>query len=151
MIANAPVRAQTAEEQERSDRREVMEQALQTKERFDLYGLHFDSDKATIQPESKSLLDDTAAALKNFPDWCLRIVGHADSTADPQHNLQLSLDRALAIQAALVLSAFNWMFPRQFSQDVAGANQPDNQAALRPGRPAWRRARMSPRRIAGGS
>ena len=48
IIANAPVRAQTAEEQERSYRRETMEQALQTKERFDLYGLHFDSDKATI-------------------------------------------------------------------------------------------------------
>ena len=51
IIASAPVRAQTAEEQERSYRRETMEQALQTKERFDLYGLHFDSDKATIQPE----------------------------------------------------------------------------------------------------
>ena len=51
IIANAPVRAQTAEEQERSYRREAMEQALQTKESFDLYGLHFDSDKATIQPE----------------------------------------------------------------------------------------------------
>ena len=79
-----------------------MEQALQTKEQFDLYGLHFASDKATIQPVSKSLLDDIATALKNFPDWRLRIVGHTDSTADPQHNLQLSVDRALAIKAALV-------------------------------------------------
>ncbi len=102
IIANAPVRAQTAEEQERSYRREVMEQALQTKERFDLYGLHFDSDKATIEPELKSLLDDIATALKNFPDWHLRIVGHTDSTGDPEHNVHLSLDRALAIEAALV-------------------------------------------------
>ena len=102
IIANAPVRAQTAEEQARSYRREVMEQALQTKERFDLYGLHFDSDSATIQPDSKSLLDDIAASLKNFPDWRLRIVGHTDSTGDPQHNLRLSLDRAIAVQAALV-------------------------------------------------
>src|SRR5271165_5578973 len=102
IIANVPVRAQTAEEQERSYRREAMEQALQTKESFDLYGLHFDSDKATIQPESKSLLDDIATALKNFPDWHLRIVGHTDSTGDPEHNVHLSLDRALAIEAALV-------------------------------------------------
>ena len=102
IIANAPVRAQTAEEQARSYSRAVMEQALQTKERFDLYGLHFDSDSATIQPDSKSLLDDIAASLKNFPDWRLRIVGHTDSTGDPQHNLRLSLDRATAIQAALV-------------------------------------------------
>ncbi len=102
IIANAPVRAQTAEEQERTYRRETMEQALQTKERFDLYGLHFDSDKATIQPESKSLLDDIATSLKNFPDWHLRIVGHSDATGDPEHNVHLSLDRALAIEAALV-------------------------------------------------
>jgi hypothetical protein len=102
IIAAAPVQAQTAEEQERSYRREAMEQALQTKESFDLYGLHFDSDKATIQPESKSLLDDIATALKNFPDWHLRIVGHTDSTGDPEHNVHLSLDRALAIEAALV-------------------------------------------------
>ena len=52
-MASAPVRAQTAEEQERAYRRETMEQALQTRERYNLYGLHFDSDKATIQPESK--------------------------------------------------------------------------------------------------
>ena len=102
IIANGPVRAQTAEEQERSYRLDTMEQALQTKERFDLYGLHFDSDSATIQPESNSLLDDIATALKNFPDWHLRIVGHTDSTGDPEHNVHLSLDRALAIEAALV-------------------------------------------------
>ena len=102
IIASAPVRAQTAEEQERSYRREAMEQALQTKERFDLYGLHFDSDKATIQPELKSLLDDIATALKNFPDWHLRIIGHTDATGDPMHNIVLSSDRANAIEAALV-------------------------------------------------
>ena len=101
IIANAPVRAQTAEEQEKGYRLETMEQALQKKERFDLYGLHFDSDSATIEPESKPLLDDIATALKNFPDWRLRIVGHTDSTADPLHNLHLSVDRALAVRAAL--------------------------------------------------
>jgi hypothetical protein len=102
IIANAPVRAQTAEEQEHSYNLQAMEQALQTKQQFDLYGLHFDSDKATIQPESKSLLDDIATALKNFPDWHLRIVGHTDATGDSEHNVHLSLDRALAIEAALV-------------------------------------------------
>jgi outer membrane protein OmpA-like peptidoglycan-associated protein len=101
IIANGPVRAQTAEEQEKGYRLETMEQALQTKERFDLYGVHFDSDSATIRPESKPLLDDIATALKNFPDWRLRIVGHTDSAADPLHNLHLSVDRALAVRAAI--------------------------------------------------
>ena len=51
IIANGSVMAQTAEEQEKGYRLETMEQALQKKERFDLYGLHFDSDGATIEPE----------------------------------------------------------------------------------------------------
>ena len=102
LIANVPARARTAEEQERGYRLDAMEQALQAKQHFDLYGLHFDTDKTAIQPESKSLLDDIATALKNFPDWHLRIIGHTDSAGDPQHNVHLSLDRAIAIEAALV-------------------------------------------------
>src|SRR6516164_20830 len=138
-IANAPARAQTAEEQERSYRREAMEQALQTKEQFDLYGLHFDSDKATIQPESKSLLDDIATALKNFPDWQLRIVGHTDSTADPQHNLQLSVDRALAIKAALVERGVD---PQRLAVEGLGENQPIASNATPDGRALNRRVEL---------
>ena len=55
-----------------------------------------------FSPSSKSLLDDIATSLKNFPDWHLRIVGHTDATGDPEHNVHLSLDRALAVEAALV-------------------------------------------------
>jgi len=138
-IANAPVRAQTAEEQERSYRREAMEQALQTRDRYDLYGLHFDSDKATIQAESKSLLDDIATALKNFPDWQLRIVGHTDSTADPQHNLQLSVDRALAIKAALVERGVD---PRRLMTTGIGENRPIASNATPEGRALNRRVEL---------
>jgi hypothetical protein len=138
-IASPPARAQSAEEQERSYRREAMEQALQTKEQFDLYGLHFDSDKAIIQPESKSLLDDIATALKNFPDWQLRIVGHTDSTADPQHNLQLSVDRALAIKAALVERGID---PRRLMTAGFGENRPIASNATPDGRALNRRVEL---------
>ncbi len=139
IVSNAPVRAQTAEEQERSYRRESMEQALQTKERFDLYGLHFDSDSATIQADSKSLLDDIATSLKNFPDWRLRIVGHTDATADPQHNLHLSVDRALAIKAALVDRGVD---PQRLDASGLGESRPITSNATPEGRGLNRRVEL---------
>lgn len=99
---HAPSMAQTTEELAAQYRREAMEHALQTKQRFDLYGLRFNVDRATIQPASESLLNDIATALKSFPDWQLRIVGHTDSTGDAELNKGLSLERANAIKAALV-------------------------------------------------
>ena len=68
-----------------------MQQALQTREHYDLYGIHFDSDQSALQPAAGSLLDDIATALKNFPDWGLRIVGHTDATGDPEANEALSV------------------------------------------------------------
>ncbi|HEV7336721.1 MULTISPECIES: DUF2092 domain-containing protein [Bosea] len=101
-LTGMPSRAQTAEDMEARYRRDGMEQALQTKQRFDLYGLRFDSDKATIQASSKGLLDDITTTMKNFPDWRLRIVGHTDATGAPAPNAILSQERADAVKAALV-------------------------------------------------
>ena len=82
--------------------KEGMEQALDTKHHYDLYGIHFDFDKAVIQPDSDALLDDITTALKQFPKWRLRITGHTDSTGDAAYNEQLSMNRADAIKQALV-------------------------------------------------
>jgi arylsulfatase len=79
-----------------------MEQALATKHHYDLYGIHFDFDKAVIQPDSNALLDDITTALKQFPGWRLRITGHTDSTGDAAYNEELSMNRANAIKQALV-------------------------------------------------
>ena len=79
-----------------------MQKALETKHLYDLYGIHFDVDQATIRPETEPLFDDIAQMLKNFPVWRLRIVGHTDSTGDATRNQLLSLQRANAVQLALV-------------------------------------------------
>jgi outer membrane protein OmpA-like peptidoglycan-associated protein len=102
VMSPRPASAETAQELAAQYGRAAMEQALQTKQRYDLYGIHFDLDKATIQPDTLSLLDDIAATLNQFPDWRLRIVGHTDSTGDAAYNETLSLERANAIKSALV-------------------------------------------------
>ena len=94
--------AQNADDLSKQYTKEAMEQALQTRAQYDVYGIHFDIDKAAIQPGAEPLLDDIAMALKNFPDWNLRIVGHTDSTGDANANIALSLARADAIKAALI-------------------------------------------------
>ncbi len=82
--------------------KEAMEQALATKHHYDLYGIHFDFDKAVIKPDSNALLDDIATTLKHFPKWRLRITGHTDSSGKPEYNEELSMNRANAIKQALV-------------------------------------------------
>jgi arylsulfatase A-like enzyme len=82
--------------------KEAMEQALATKHHYDLYGIHFDFDKAVIKPDSNALLDDIATTLKHFPQWRLRITGHTDSSGKPEYNEELSMNRANAIKQALV-------------------------------------------------
>lgn len=97
-----PVSAQTTGDPRPSYDQGAMRQALDTKRTYDLYGIHFDSDQATIQPGTEELLNDIAAALTNFPRWRLKIVGHTDATGDAARNDTLSLDRAKAIEGALI-------------------------------------------------
>ena len=115
--------------------KEAMEQALTTKHHYDLYGIHFDFNKAEIQPDSKALLDDITTALKNFPKLRLRITGHTDSTGDAAYNEELSMNRANAIKQALtdrgIDAARLETLGMGEKQPVASNNTPEGQALNR--------------------
>lgn len=127
--------AQTVEAIAQDYSREAMEQALATKERYELYGILFDTDSATIQPASGPLLDDIASALGNFPDWRLLIVGHTDTIGDASYNMNLSLERATAIKVALqdrsVDAARLVAAGRGVEQPVASNETPEGRALNR--------------------
>ena len=80
----------------------AMEQSLSTLRKYDVYGLHFDFDKATLRPELAKLIKDIATTLKNNPTWTLQINGHTDSIGDAAYNQKLSSERAASVGAALV-------------------------------------------------
>jgi outer membrane protein OmpA-like peptidoglycan-associated protein len=79
----------------------AMKKGLGEKGHIALYGIYFDTDKATIKPESKPTLDEMAKLLGAQPDLKVFIVGHTDSQGAYEHNMTLSKQRADAVAAAL--------------------------------------------------
>ena len=66
------------------------------------HGINFDTDKATIKPESMGTLNMIVGVLKDNPDVKFEVDGHTDNTGTPAHNLTLSQQRADAVKAQLI-------------------------------------------------
>src|SRR5215471_8870949 len=69
---------------------------------FDFDRLLFNTDSATLRPESQEQLGNIAAILKAYPNVRVKIGGYTDNTGDPQSNLNLSQERANGVMAELV-------------------------------------------------
>ncbi len=70
--------------------------------RIRLVGLTFPSGKSTIQPEYFSLLTRLQRAIREFPNAPVVIEGHSDNIGNDAYNLNLSTDRARAVQQYLI-------------------------------------------------
>jgi outer membrane protein OmpA-like peptidoglycan-associated protein len=82
----------------------AMAKGLSEKGHIALYGIYFDTDKATIKPESAPTLAEMAKLLNGQPAMKVFIVGHTDSQGAYEHNMTLSRQRAEAVAAALANS-----------------------------------------------
>ncbi len=67
-----------------------------------VYGIHFDTGKATIQADSENTLNQVVALLQQNPDLKLRVEGHTDNQGNTAANQALSEKRAQAVVAWLV-------------------------------------------------
>ncbi len=70
--------------------------------RVRLVGLTFPSGRATIQPEYFSLLTKLQRAIREFPGAKIVIEGHTDNIGNDSYNLNLSAERARAVQQYLM-------------------------------------------------
>jgi OmpA-OmpF porin, OOP family len=95
-----------------------MSKAITLTGRVALYGIFFDTDQATIKPESRATLGEIAALLKQEPNLALHVVGHTDNVGAFAHNLDLSRWRADAVKGALT-SEFGIAAGRLTSNGVA--------------------------------
>ncbi len=81
---------------------DVLYDALAAKGRWSTQGILFATGKADLQPESRPVLKEIAATLKEHADLKVLIEGHTDNVGSPASNLALSDARASAVKAALV-------------------------------------------------
>lgn len=79
-----------------------MRHALDTLGTYDVYGLLFDFDSATLRPETAQLVREIAVMLQQNPNWTILIAGHTDSTGGAEHNMRLSERRADSVKQALI-------------------------------------------------
>ena len=66
-----------------------------------VYGIQFDTGKATIQPASAKVLDEIVKLLQQNADLKLRVEGHTDNQGNAAANQALSEKRAQAVVAWL--------------------------------------------------
>jgi lipid-binding SYLF domain-containing protein len=65
--------------------------------RVTLQNVHFATGKADITPDSENTLAKVSQAMKDNPDWKVRVEGFTDSTGNKESNLKLSEARADAV------------------------------------------------------
>jgi outer membrane protein OmpA-like peptidoglycan-associated protein len=66
-----------------------------------VYGIHFDTGKSEIKPESDAAIAEIAKLLKNNGTLKIYVVGHTDNVGSVDSNMKLSKDRAEAVAKTL--------------------------------------------------
>lgn len=75
---------------------------LLNKQGFIALYINFDTNKSTIKPESKPIVDEIVKLLKENPSLKVGIEGHTDNTGTPAGNAKLSQERSDSVKTAVV-------------------------------------------------
>jgi outer membrane protein OmpA-like peptidoglycan-associated protein len=71
--------------------------AINNTGRVSIYGINFDTGKATIRPDSEPALKEVIALLQNNPSWAMVVAGHTDNVGTRELNWTLSKQRAESV------------------------------------------------------
>lgn len=72
-----------------------------------ILNINFDTDKATLKPEGKEIVDEILKLLNDNSTLKLAIQGHTDNSGSPDHNNKLSLERTNTIKNYLTINGIN--------------------------------------------
>ena len=113
-------------------------EALQTKGQIALY-INFDSGKATIKPDSQSVIDEIVKALQSQTDLKVKVEGHTDNVGNETANQQLSEERAKAVMDAVAAAGVD---PARLSAAGFGMSKPVADNSTEEGRAQNRRVEL---------
>ncbi|CAG0941375.1 MAG: hypothetical protein EFKGCFLK_01345 [Rhodocyclaceae bacterium] len=105
-----------------------------------VYGIYFDTDKATIKPESQPTMIEMAKWMGSNGSAKVYIVGHTDMQGAADHNLKLSKARAAAVVEALIKQ--QGIKPDRLGSEGVGPYAPVASNASEAGRAKNRRVEM---------
>jgi OOP family OmpA-OmpF porin len=81
---------------------DAIEAGINASGRFAVYGINFDTGKATLRPESEKILSEIQSVLKKNSGWKICIEGHTDNVGSKTSNQRLSEARAATVVDWLV-------------------------------------------------
>ena len=105
-----------------------------------VYGIHFDTGKATILPDSEAVLQQIAQLMTDQPTLKLRVEGHTDNVGAAAANQSLSDKRARAVVAWLTTHS---VAPSRLTAKGFGATKPVAQNTTEEGRGKNRRVELA--------
>ena len=106
---------------------------------FDFDRLLFNTDSATLRPESQEQLRNIAAILTAYPGVHIKVGGYTDNTGDPESNLQLSEERADGVVSELITLGIE---PDRLESQGYGDQNPVTDNSTEEGRARNRRISM---------
>jgi OOP family OmpA-OmpF porin len=88
-----------------------------------VYGIHFDTGKSDILPDSESTLNEIVKLTQQLPDLKLRVEGHTDNQGNAASNQTLSDKRAQSVVAWLTGSCRRAPYRQRIRSNEAGCRQ----------------------------